>query len=724
MRFALDQVSLRPVDSPMETSGRTILKKTAKEMLESAYAESLAESRDGFVSMSLCGSSSSEGNEDVTRWVQRIRKAQHDEALSTSDRPSTSGTSTVPTDDENSLEPARHDRNRPSINTSLPDRAAPTGFNIMVKVAKTLISDGTKQYSLENWAQAGECFDSALAQVSNLSPDALALLDLNEVYFKLGSICLRKGELAKAEGHFQTLVMDEDSDDLELALLCYLKLGEVCLAKNDLDEALKFSEKAANGFADKWGDSSEQHYDAVSLMAKVYDQLGDRLLAEALRKGLPAQHQEQASVSLPRPSTQPPRHNTFEVEPKIRKPKPFAAFRSKTSRDLRSPTKAHPTATDSSTTEVSSTRRRLSMPSSVIVSSSSNEQDPLSTLESWGFAGDFDANKALHQAIKEGSDRTVNMLLQGRTFRARRKFYFQEQSLEKKADPNDFPKGSPSPLMLAITEGKVTIARSLMDHGAIADRVDGKGQTPLLLASKLGLAEIVRLFRPDAIKAACDTVRRVNPLHVANDTEVLRILLNSGANPNACDSFGQTALKLAAGKGHADAVSLLLSYHADPSISDDHSNTPLMSAAREGRTACISLLVASTSCLSVLDAQNHKGETALFIAAKENYSSDAMMLMAAGADLEKADLHAWTPLIAACHNGSIQLVECLLEAGANYNAMSKSGSTCLDHAQVKKHRIVERLLKDRTPMARTGSRALHTLAGDKSNPFHGYTGGF
>ena len=64
-------------------------------------------------------------------------------------------------------------------------------------------------------------------------------------------------------------------------------------------------------------------------------------------------------------------------------------------------------------------------------------------------------------------------------------------------------------------------------------------------------------------------------------TEVVRILLDAGANPNVKGEHHVSCLTWAAGRGHAQVVKLLLEAGAKVNTADKHGTTPLCWAARK-----------------------------------------------------------------------------------------------------------------------------------------------
>ncbi|KAL4975337.1 Glycerophosphoryl diester phosphodiesterase family-domain-containing protein [Aspergillus desertorum] len=103
-----------------------------------------------------------------------------------------------------------------------------------------------------------------------------------------------------------------------------------------------------------------------------------------------------------------------------------------------------------------------------------------------------------------------------------------------------------------------------------------------------------------------------------------------------------------------------------------------------------------------INYQDQQGETALHVAARFDHEKCARILLK-GNDAQKADTelaettYSWTPLFVACVDGSLSVVEALIEAGADLERLDSSGWTAKEHAALRGHLDVARCLAKVTP---------------------------
>ncbi len=149
-----------------------------------------------------------------------------------------------------------------------------------------------------------------------------------------------------------------------------------------------------------------------------------------------------------------------------------------------------------------------------------------------------------------------------------------------------------------------------------------------------------------------------------DDLRTATLLLNAGADAKAVNHYSVTPLSLACENGTTEIVELLLKAGADPNAARRGGETPLLTAARTGRVGPVQALLARGA---EVNAKDRKGQTALMWAAAEGHADVAAPLLAAGADFRTPVPSGFTPLLFAARDGRLDVVRILLKAGADVN---------------------------------------------------------
>ena len=246
--------------------------------------------------------------------------------------------------------------------------------------------------------------------------------------------------------------------------------------------------------------------------------------------------------------------------------------------------------------------------------------------------------------------------------------------------------------------------RVLLEDGADVNASQGDGATALHWASYWDdLGSVALLIGAGAdVNAANDL--GVTPLWLSAENgsgAVVRELLGARANPNAALMDGETVLMRAARVGNGDVVEQLLANGADPNRSATRGQTALMWAANQQNDAVVEALLANGADVHARsevrrelrrsETRQHShftndfwvdqgGYTAFLFAVRVGDLASAKHLLATGADVDDQGASGVSATVLAAHAGHADMVELLLENGADPNAAG-AGYTAL-HAAI------------------------------------------
>ncbi len=164
--------------------------------------------------------------------------------------------------------------------------------------------------------------------------------------------------------------------------------------------------------------------------------------------------------------------------------------------------------------------------------------------------------------------------------------------------------------------------------------------------------------------------------------ETARYWLKRGANPNASppDPWQSPMLVVAAARWRPQLVKLLLDYGASPNATNWRGDTALTFACDNGDEKTVLLLLDAGANIQ---AQTKQGSSALsFACVPENPQEIRILrqLLDRGANVNVRDKSGVTPLMQAARVGNLAGVKALLKRGAEVNARDNKGDTALIYA--------------------------------------------
>lgn len=321
-----------------------------------------------------------------------------------------------------------------------------------------------------------------------------------------------------------------------------------------------------------------------------------------------------------------------------------------------------------------------------------------------------DGTTALHWAARASNLKAVRLLLKAR------------------ADVNASNRYGVTPLSLAVTSGDPAVVNALLDAGADAKRALVEGETVLMTAARTGNAKIVRALiahgadlearenyygetaliwavtenHAEAVAILLNAGAGVNvrstPMQFARDMfglsrlpkgnwtplmyasrdgafDAAKVLVQHGADVNATDPDGATALVLAIINYHYDLAAMLLEQGADPNIADK-TGTAALFAAVDMKTLPWSFArpeqpgTSKISAAELIDMLLDRG-------ANPNARLTKPLLMRAHTDGDPSVGAGATAYMRAAKAGDVQTMTRLVEHGADPNVVMDNGATAL-----------------------------------------------
>ena len=255
--------------------------------------------------------------------------------------------------------------------------------------------------------------------------------------------------------------------------------------------------------------------------------------------------------------------------------------------------------------------------------------------------------------------------------------------LQYGADVNLLDQNSRTPLHFAASSSNTSLIEWLVEHGADIHAVDLKHRTPLHAAAYEGRSSSVDLLIQHGADVNLVDSKGWLPLHLAairGNAYVAEILCQNGSNSAAVDKKGRTVLYLAQRSESNELIEYLITQGGitDPTAfggeillgePEQNENTD------RGSNNLLEEYLVNGGDKFAVDVVT--GRSTLHFAAETEFVSTLDYLLDQGLELEAKDKNYETPLHRAAAFGDPDVIQRLVERGADLSAVNGRGQTPL-----------------------------------------------
>lgn len=202
----------------------------------------------------------------------------------------------------------------------------------------------------------------------------------------------------------------------------------------------------------------------------------------------------------------------------------------------------------------------------------------------------------------------------------------------------------------------------------------------------------------------------LTPLNLAayrGQVEIVKELLDLGADASNGDNENSRPIHNAALAGHVNVLELLLSNGDDINAIDDNGNSPLLWTLLRRQYIAADFLLDQKASVQIVSS---RGMSALHFAVQSGRVDLVVKILDLGADVNATTSNNQTPLFLALYNDDKDVADILLDSGANVEDTTSQGTSLLYYALAFRDKdIANKMIEKGTSFTQTNNLGMTML---------------
>ena len=238
-----------------------------------------------------------------------------------------------------------------------------------------------------------------------------------------------------------------------------------------------------------------------------------------------------------------------------------------------------------------------------------------------------------------------------------------------------------TPLIIAVGNSYIDTAKILIENGANINAVDIEGWSALSYAVNNGDIEIAKLLLTNKAKIKDELLLAIKSPIVESRINIMKLLIDNKANINYTDENGFNPLNIAIESGDMELTKFLITNGANVNSLMQDGVSLIGYAIAQNNMDLLQILIENGANVNYTGGDSW-ANTPLQTASRLGLDNVVRILLTRNADINAVDMNGNTALHTAALNSQLSIVKLLLEKNPNLDIQNKVGNTALHLAVI------------------------------------------